>query len=704
MTDTPIDRHGARQSGGLVDTGSFTLVDGSGNPLRRPRAGERHHARRRDVAPPTRCSTPPTRPPAAATPAACSSARTSRRARSATSSTTTTAGCARWRTSSASAEARPGLDGRGPHRLRRPARPRALRADVFTNPDGASPVADTDGPPVAGSPSVGWTRSPSSPAASSAGARRASSTEHRAHSDGDPGRTARSCRVAAVVWSRSSACWRPVARASLTPADVPAGSRPATARSRAGSRSRASPSAGSSRRAPPILARHRGRHGPGRPGARPEPCVTAVGPAVPEEGEFPVPATSAVHFHDHLCPRDGSVPLRPARSRIVDELGHLHQPQVIAPGRRPPPGTGRPGSLRHAHRRRRCCPRGTARCAGRRGGQAAGLLGLRRRDRLEVIPTEVFGTFVRPSGADRWLPCKSPAMPGVPRDTVLRLYDEGVDAFAAAAGALGPGGWAAPPAANGRRATWPATSSPWRSGTTAGWTGPSVGDAAPPFGVSELAARNAAALEELRRARRPRGGRRGSWSIAGRYRARLPGATGTCPSGTPGARSRAGLHAGTAACEWHLHAWDLAHASGRGHRPSDPAALYSAAGACLAAAEGGVEGEGDGGAGPARGPPAPVGGAAQALRTRAGPGRLTLSASPPGAGRGSGNGRLASSRTRSRLARRSRSRSPGRGTPGSAPCSNRDGAPRRAASRSHGTPRARSGAAGRSSWPQRIGA
>ena len=32
-------------------------------------------------------------------------------------------------------------------------------------------------------------------------------------------------------------------------------------------------------------------------------------------------------------------------------------------------------------------------------------------------------------------------MPGVPRATVLRLYDEGVDAIVAAAGALGPDGW-----------------------------------------------------------------------------------------------------------------------------------------------------------------------------------------------------------------------------------------------------------------------
>jgi hypothetical protein len=44
------------------------------------------------------------------------------------------------------------------------------------------------------------------------------------------------------------------------------------------------------------------------------------------------------------------------------------------------------------------------------------------------------------------------------------------------------------------------------------------------------------------------------------------------------------------ACEWHLHAWDLAHVLGRGRRPSDAASLYAATGACGAAAESGLKG------------------------------------------------------------------------------------------------------------------
>ncbi len=179
-------------------------------------------------------------------------------------------------------------------------------------------------------------------------------------------------------------------------------------------------------------------------------------------------------------------------------------------------------------------------------------------------------------------------MPGVPRDTVLRLYDEGVDAFAAAAGALGPGGW-------GRAACGEWTASDLARHVLAvaqwydGWLDRAErGDAAPPFGASELAARNAAALEELRALGGPEAVTR--FVVTARaYRARLP-SDWDLPFGYPRGTVSAGLHAGTAACEWHLHTWDLAHASGLGYQPSDPAALYSAAGACLAAAEGGVKG------------------------------------------------------------------------------------------------------------------
>lgn len=56
--------------------------------------------------------------------------------------------------------------------------------------------------------------------------------------------------------------------------------------------------------------------------------ATAVGPAVPEEGQFPVPATTRCTFTITFARPSGTVPLRPSAFTIVDELGHLHHPQV----------------------------------------------------------------------------------------------------------------------------------------------------------------------------------------------------------------------------------------------------------------------------------------------------------------------------------------------------------------------------------------
>jgi uncharacterized protein (TIGR03083 family) len=181
------------------------------------------------------------------------------------------------------------------------------------------------------------------------------------------------------------------------------------------------------------------------------------------------------------------------------------------------------------------------------------------------------------------------AVPGVSPATVLRLYDEGVDAFAAAAGALGPGDWDRPACGS-----WTASDLARHVLAVARWYDGWLqraerGDTAPPFGGSELAARNAAELEKLSGLDGPEAVER-FVTTAYLYRDRLPGQW-DLPYGYPRGTVTAGLHAGTAACEWHLHTWDLAQAMGRGHRPSDPAALYAAAGACLAAAEGGAKGK-----------------------------------------------------------------------------------------------------------------
>jgi len=52
--------------------------------------------------------------------------------------------------------------------------------------------------------------------------------------------------------------------------------------------------------------------------------VTAVGPAVPEEGRFPVPATTRCTFTVTFTSASGALPLSGAAFTVVDELGGLH--------------------------------------------------------------------------------------------------------------------------------------------------------------------------------------------------------------------------------------------------------------------------------------------------------------------------------------------------------------------------------------------
>jgi hypothetical protein len=67
--------------------------------------------------------------------------------------------------------------------------------------------------------------------------------------------------------------------------------------------------------------------------------ATAVGPVVPEEGEFPVPATSPCSFTVTFTRAAGTVPIRPATFTILDEQGQLHHPRVMARGGGRSPGT-----------------------------------------------------------------------------------------------------------------------------------------------------------------------------------------------------------------------------------------------------------------------------------------------------------------------------------------------------------------------------
>jgi hypothetical protein len=179
-------------------------------------------------------------------------------------------------------------------------------------------------------------------------------------------------------------------------------------------------------------------------------------------------------------------------------------------------------------------------------------------------------------------------MSEVPQDEVLRLYDEGVDAFARLAGALGGEAWDR--AACGE---WSAAALTRHVAAVAGWYHEWLDraerdDVAPPFRAEDLASQNELALVPLAETTGP-----AALELfvdrARSYRARLPAAW-DLPYGYPRGTATAGLHAATAATEWHLHAWDLARSVGSGHRPSDPDALYRGAGACLATAQGGVKG------------------------------------------------------------------------------------------------------------------
>ena len=115
-----------------------------------------------------------------------------------------------------------------------------------------------------------------------------------------------------------------------------------------------------------------------------------------------------------------------------------------------------------------------------------------------------------------------------------------------------------------------------------------TGNADPPFPSTELPRRNDEEIH-ARAAQDPDEAVVEFVDTAGRYADRLSRHWDT-PYGYPFGTVTAGLHAAVAASEWHLHAWDLARAAGDDHRPSDPGALFRAAGRCVTTAQGGLAG------------------------------------------------------------------------------------------------------------------
>jgi hypothetical protein len=71
--------------------------------------------------------------------------------------------------------------------------------------------------------------------------------------------------------------------------------------------------------------------------------VTTVGPQVPEEGQFPVPATSPCAFDVTFARASAAITLRGQDFTVLDELGRLHLLRITERRGGPAPATIRPG-------------------------------------------------------------------------------------------------------------------------------------------------------------------------------------------------------------------------------------------------------------------------------------------------------------------------------------------------------------------------
>jgi hypothetical protein len=74
--------------------------------------------------------------------------------------------------------------------------------------------------------------------------------------------------------------------------------------------------------------------------------VTTVGPQVPEEGKFPVPATTPCAFVVTFAKASAVIDLRDTDFTVLDELGHLHYLRITVGGGLRRGGSQPPSSIR----------------------------------------------------------------------------------------------------------------------------------------------------------------------------------------------------------------------------------------------------------------------------------------------------------------------------------------------------------------------
>lgn len=168
------------------------------------------------------------------------------------------------------------------------------------------------------------------------------------------------------------------------------------------------------------------------------------------------------------------------------------------------------------------------------------------------------------------------------RSALLAVYREGVDAFARlAARTADAGAWH-----HVACGTWTAADVARHELDVVGWyhgwlDRALAGDASPAFDIAVIDEITAAGVDALA-AVPPAEAVERFVGEASRYAERLE-PNWDLPFGYPRGTVTAGLHAGLAASEWHLHTWDLARALGEDHRPGDPGTVLAGALACMRA-------------------------------------------------------------------------------------------------------------------------